>query len=447
MKNKLITQLHYITIQYLSDYLLFAPISKLDSILKASKEILETEIFLSYFSLFIKIMNEEKTYPKTIKDNLFKIVSFLETNIGSNEYVEKIKKLSIKLDTDSYQKYINEYELRYMSYEKFINETTEVMSMDNFANFLQFDYQFLASMFEDDEVYDKNYLPKFSMNKEYLSAVKKIINLHPDMLKIKEFKDRIIYQLKYNIEKGELKGQDILTLYVINNYNLDGDNKITIIKEDFEKLIEDSKMLLFQIEKNMFINDIDFIYFYNYLNLIHQVYSDGDSIIPPRTSIYNFIEDNEINPIITNNQRNKLYTIMSKLRKYLSGDALMQFNDYLIRLNNIDTKNAIYELFCIRATNSEYKEFIKKHDMNIINRVNNSINYDFPNLNILLLPDDKYEIEKDNIKYLEYSAKEYLRKYPDLFLNKKVLDRTIEYLEPIKDKEIKKIVKNLKKRL
>ena len=197
----------------------------------------------------------------------------------------------------------------------------------------------------------------------------------------------------------------------------------------------------------MFINDIDFIYFYSYLKLIHQVYSDEKPTISPRTSIYNFIEANETNPVITNNQRNKLYTIMSKSRKYLSGDALMQFNDYLIRLNNIDTKNAIYELFCIRATNSEYKEFIKKHDMNIINRVNNSINYDFPNLNILLLPDDKYEIEKDNIKYLEYSAKEYLRRYPNLFLNKKILDRTIEYLEPRNDKEIKKIVKKLKKRL
>ena len=53
----------------------------------------------------------------------------------------------------------------------------------------------------------------------------------------------------------------------------------------------------------------------------------------------------------------------------------------MIRLNNINTKNAIYELFCIRATSSEYKEFIKKHDMNIINRVNERFDKIERNLN------------------------------------------------------------------
>jgi hypothetical protein len=463
MRNNLEARLYYYTISYLIEYLIFAPISELDTILNEEKDMIETDFFTDYLCEYIRAINESKNYPKQIKENLFKIVSFLE-NIKGNSNIDKLKEEVIKLDTDSYDKYLSEFELRYVTYDNLINKTTEVIDMDAFSSNLKLDYQFLCSMYVVDDTYNESFLPKFSMNKEYLSSVKKILTLCPDLLKLKEFKERIVYQLNYNIQNGKERTKDIIKRYVLNNYDLTKKDIIVINDFDYDNFITDSEDLLFQVEKNKFINDLSFTQFYYYLKLINQLYSDKKATSFPREILYGFIEDNEKFTLITENLRDKLYSIMGEVRKNLAGDALIEFNEYLSRLNVIDIDDNYVKasIFTCRATKKEYLDYIVTRIINIMtgiyeviqtpntyimDEVNDSVIYDFPNLNILLLPDNEYEIEKVHIKYLEHSVIEYLKRYPDLFLNKKILDRTIEYLENKEDKEIQKIVKKLKKRL
>lgn len=454
MESELISTIQYISIHYYIDMLLFLPNSKIDGAIDRFHEIIETDFFLDYFSLFLKDIAEKNIYPDKILGNLDKIIEYIKNFSNDDAYIEEIVKNRDNINNFSNIKYRVEFEGRYASYKKMIKGTTEIIDESYFSYIFNFDYLFIASMFEDDYDYKNMYEYSFFMNKEYLCSVRKTIKICEDLLKLPEFKERVVSLLSKNIKEGKDRTKDAIIYYAMNNYKLDNeDETISLIEngskilDDYNQFIEECEQLLFEIKNNCFIEEENFAFFYYYLYLTHLVYSDDEIVDIPRETIYNFIDVNMDDPTINESQRERLYNIMNRKRKYLKGEALDQYNEYLRKLNGINLDNASSKLFIIRSSIKDQQNFMNSRDVQIIKKVNNSIIYDFPNFKILLLDDSEYEKQKGNIKDIYYSLKAYLRIYPEIFADKKLLTRSIELLESSKDKESIKLFKKLKKRL
>lgn len=386
--------MNYITLNdykkyLLIDYLLLSYNLKED--FKKYHNIILDDSFIEIMAEYIRMIS---VYPKKIEENAEQIFNYIIKNKkGYEQLIKEIQEELYKKNIHSDYKYECEYVMKYSGKPYDNKEETKRMIVDGLEN----DFLIVSSFDTSDEEYE-DIRNLFIGNTQYIKSIKKFLLDAKDLFIEEKIRDRVIEILEINLnilQKDEYKDykefkHDNLNIYVaLNNLHKDPFN---------DELVK------------AYYNILKIEYCANYKKI-------DTSNIDIR-DLYYLIEDIE-NYEINEKYKMVILSIMNEKRKLLSKDEIPEYNEHLIKLNNL-----------------------YKGPLELTNEEKELKRYDLENLEFLL--NDEYD-ENFVPKNFYQSVDRFLRECPNIFMDYYALNNLYAILEKDNSKQKKQIIKKLNK--
>lgn len=450
--DKYIEYYNHVSYAFLIDYLLFS--DNLSSDLKKTHSTIVNQNFLVKFKNILEKISNGIYYPKEIHTNATSILDYIEENSTDltkelDDCFDVLENVVIFSDT----KYLTEFQMKKNSLEEYKNTDYFIWKKEDIRESIRFDYIAYMSLNSSKESYVQNYLPSFILSKNYVYSLKKIIYICPEILEIKQFKNRAIELLNLDLKLLDDYDIDIIKEYISKNYHQTVKD-ISFYTEELEAFKREITLTLHQIN-HLNLNPFDIEEFKNYYELLkleYYLYFDNeiDTNSISLDTIYKFIEENNENSMLNN--KTKLLNLLNSKKKI--ADDIEEYNHYLIMLNEIEEVNKlnlVSEHFVQRANKYDFiigimKCWLKK-DYSLYQKLYESKEYDLGNFESYIVSDSKFNSIKEYLKetYYPISVRLFLKECPSMFMDPIIYNRTIEILKSYDDKDSKQMIKRLEK--
>jgi hypothetical protein len=220
--------------------------------------------FIPYFLSALDEMDRLGGYPEYSIYNIKKILAFLKINSLDKDNIEKLK----YINTDIFKKSNNIYDVErkmkensLLAYKKNIR-----LSEDEIVESLKCDFITILSLKTDLKSYSELYKPYFTLNKNYIYSVNKLLYKYPELLLNSSFKQRIKDMLETNKKILKNKNMDTVKLYAKHN-TVKFINKNNYCNE-LKFMEESNNNTLIGVNNNSrSFNVNEFIIYHNYLSI------------------------------------------------------------------------------------------------------------------------------------------------------------------------------------
>ncbi|MBP3766643.1 MAG: hypothetical protein J6G98_05630 [Bacilli bacterium] len=453
MKNDILEHYKLISYRRLADYLLLK--HNVESEFEKFKNIILTEEFLAVLKTMIEnIITSDINYPEISKVNTYRLLDYISKNSNLDKYTFELREYLSNMNEFSYEKYNYEYMIKQTSLNLESYQNMTMWSLSDIEESLLYDFIVTISLNADEDDFLTNYLPEFILNKNVILSLNKIISENEMLLKNQEFLRRIRTIIKINLKvlngMNDNNRKEVIDEYVKHNY--DNVENIELFTNDLEIFYELNMNVMNKINnKDIAAFNIEAMHkYYDYLVIEHYLIDDNakpkDIILD---NIYFYIDNVKS---LSLKDKKKIIELMSLKKEFLDKDGLNKLNNYINKVNLINTKlenEVIYEF----KTRSNIFTFIKaqidKRNGNdtLYKNVLGSKKQDLYNMEILIKDEEHYNrnIMYANMLSSQYSIKKFMSEYPSMFLDEVILSRALTILKKYEGIDAKRLIKKLEK--